>query len=208
MLFTQSDGVVDTLSEGIWGIMMHYPNNTTAVLCIGNLLMGDDAFGSFVIQELKKYPSLKADLIDAGTDPATVLDAFFKYGHIILIDAVDFKAEPGTLCRVGFNDLRKLQQDFAMSIHNLNPASMLKLIEQMQQRSGNTKEAIPDGYLLGIQPKNISPGLGLSPAVEKALPRAVDFIIKSLSKIDQAAVVSSFDHTLKRNTTTSPSFIT
>jgi len=176
----QGDGGVDTFE----GSCMLNSNKNTAVLGMGNPLMGDDAFGSFVIQELKKQPEINADLIDAGTDSAAVLDVFLKYRYVILIDAVDFKAKPGSLCRISFHDLQKMQQDLTLSLHNINPVSVLKLAGHVKQRSSKTKKATSGGYLLGIQPKNIGPGFGLSPDVEKALPRAVDIIIRSLTTED------------------------
>lgn len=160
--------------------MQSLGQKNTAVLGIGNPLMGDDGFGYFIIQELQKKTGINADIIDAGTDPGIVLEALLSYEYLILIDTLDFNEKPGTLCRVSFNDLQKIDQDLSFSIHHINPITMLKLVRQMQ-KAGKTLAFEPKGYLLGIQPKNISPGLGLSPDLVKALPRAVDFIIKTLS---------------------------
>lgn len=161
--------------------------HTTAVVGIGNSLMGDDGFGSTVIKELKTIPELNADLIDAGTDPGLILDVLLSYQYIIMVDVLDFCQRPGTLCRLSFDDIKKIDFGRILSLHNLNLVAMLKLAERIQKSGANPTNRTPQGYILGIQPEKIKPGIGLSPTVAKALPRVVDLIIQSIPAITPAA---------------------
>lgn len=68
----------------------------------GNLLFGDDGFGCEVVSKLEKMnlPD-NVEVIDAGASGAyylmTLVDEDIK--KIIVVDAIDFDLEPGTIKR-------------------------------------------------------------------------------------------------------------
>jgi hydrogenase maturation protease len=74
----------------------------TVVLGIGNLLHGDDGFGVHVINALAQRRSAALDsrvvtLRDGGTIGLALLPEIEAAGALIVVDAAEFGAEPGTV---------------------------------------------------------------------------------------------------------------
>jgi len=60
------------------------------VLGLGNRLVGEDGFGSAVIEMLRRRPDLPAnvDLVDAHTDLLAHLETIASYDEVVLVDVV------------------------------------------------------------------------------------------------------------------------
>jgi len=60
------------------------------VLGLGNRLVGEDGFGSAVIEMLRRRPDLPAnvDLVDAHTDLLAQLETLASYEEVVLVDVV------------------------------------------------------------------------------------------------------------------------
>lgn len=135
------------------------------LLCIGNPDGGDDAVGVRIGEELI-CEGMK-NVIIAGTEPERhfargELDAF---DHVIFIDAVDFRASPGSLVFLGAEDMTSR---FAqVSTHRMSLGMLAKLV----------KSKGVDAWLLGIQPATLSPGWNLSESVQKAMTIAHEILI-------------------------------
>ncbi len=63
------------------------------VIGIGNRFRGDDALGPVVADELEKRG---IRVIEHSGEPASLIDAWQGYDHVILVDAVFSGEEPGT----------------------------------------------------------------------------------------------------------------
>ncbi|MHB8095505.1 MAG: hydrogenase maturation protease [Candidatus Aminicenantales bacterium] len=70
----------------------------TLILGIGNLLMGDEGIGIHVVRRLlKEYRGGDAEIVDGGTGGFHLLEYFFHYERIILVDAALDGKVPGSL---------------------------------------------------------------------------------------------------------------
>lgn len=140
------------------------------VLGIGNLLAGDDGLGWHAVQALtveaadphgRTLPP-DVELLDGGTGGLALLPAISEAGALVIIDAVDVGAEPGTRHTLVGPDL--YSRLVRLSVHQVGTADLLAAA-----RLTNT---LPNRVvLLGVQPATIATGVGLSPAVTAALPR-------------------------------------
>ncbi len=67
------------------------------VLGIGNVLMGDDGIGPFVVKILEARYEFPGNVVlhDLGTPGLGIASFFADYDIVILIDAVSAKAAPG-----------------------------------------------------------------------------------------------------------------
>lgn len=149
---------------------------------IGNIFMGDDAFGCEVIRELsaRRLPE-GVQAIDFGIrsyDLACVLTE--DYDAVILIDALPQNEAPGTLCIMEI-DLNELPSPAGSTTdaHSLNPASAL----QMAQSLGEVDTKI---YLIGCEPEVLEDESGemeLSDAVRKTIPLAVAMVESLIAKV-------------------------
>src|SRR5690242_509820 len=76
-------------------------NGVTVVIGLGNPLMGDDGLGIAVAQRLSGW-ELPEDVqvVDGGTWGLNLLPVIEDAGRVILVDAIDVGAAPGTLIRL------------------------------------------------------------------------------------------------------------
>ena len=72
----------------------------TLVMGLGNVIMGDEGIGVYVVKEIEKH-TLPAgvECMDGGTGGFVLLGPLQNADHVILIDAADDGNEPGTVTR-------------------------------------------------------------------------------------------------------------
>ena len=149
---------------------------------IGNIFLGDDAFGVEVVRRLSDRPlpdgvTVK-DFGIRGIDLAySLLDGYEK---VILVDTVQRGGAPGSLYVIepDVDTLVANATPAVVQTHGMEPSQVLTLVKTMGQ-------AIPCIRLLGCEPATFEPNDGgdlqLSDAVRGAMDEAID-IIESLIK--------------------------
>src|ERR1051325_8445161 len=77
-------------------------NKHVVVIGLGNPLMGDDGLGLATLDCLRTAYALppEVELVDGGTWGMNLLPVIEDAGELILIDAIDIAAAPGTLVRL------------------------------------------------------------------------------------------------------------
>lgn len=135
------------------------------IVGIGNRLRGDDGAGPELIKKLKgssRRTHKSLFLLDVGEVPENYLGKMVEErpNTIVLIDAIDLDAPPGTIKIMEKDDIR----DESLSTHNVS----LKLIANYLQ-----KEVCADVFLLGIQPETTEFGKGISRPVREGLEKIV-----------------------------------
>jgi len=140
-------------------------NSNTLILTIGNILKGDDAIGPLLYQQLKG--KLCVEIIDAGTVPENYIQPIIKKApeNLLIIDAVDFAAQAGTIRLFESSQLSSL----IISTHSLSPRIFVDMIMQ---------EIDVHAYFLGVQPAQTSIGQSLSPEVAGALERLTETLVR------------------------------
>jgi hydrogenase maturation protease len=152
---------------------------------IGNIFLGDDAFGVEVVRRLsaREWPSTVnvrvADFGIRGYDLAyALLDG---YDTTILVDACP-RGEPAGTLYVVEPDLANLGDDddrnAAVEAHSMNPLNVLRLASSM----GPLKKVL----LVGCEPETFGPEegqMGLSASVEASLDEAVKLVVSIVNKI-------------------------
>ncbi len=138
------------------------------VVGIGNPLRGDDGAGPALICQLKsgtQKTNPLIELIDAGEVPENYLSkiATLKPDTVVLVDAADFDAPPGTMKIISPQDI----PERGFSTHT---ASLKLTIQYLKS------ETDADIFLLGIQPRSIQLGEGISAPVKKTIDKIVDMI--------------------------------
>jgi hydrogenase maturation protease len=162
---------------------------------IGNMFLGDDAFGCEVIQRLMgrglpNYVRVE-DFGIRGFDLAYAL--MDDYEAVILVDAVPRGERPGTLYTIE-PDLSALDEagpaEMMVETHGMNPMKVLAMVKAM---GGEPKRIL----LVGCEPAPSASDeeeerMGLSEPVEGALDEAVGMVESLIAKItgDQRASVA------------------
>jgi hydrogenase maturation protease len=149
---------------------------------LGNIFLGDDAFGVEVIRALVPRPHPpEVSVIDFGIRSYDLAYALTDgYDAVILVDAAPRGLAPGTVSLIEPEPerLHSLEHE-AVDAHTLNPVAVLQLAGALGGRTGKI-------YLVGCEPANLeesqSGDLGLSAPVQAALPAAVELIESLVEK--------------------------
>lgn len=160
-------------------------SRSIAVMCVGNKLMLDDGVGPAVYEELLERYSIPSNvtLFDLGCLSLNMIERVREFDVIITVDAVDgTDAAPGTVFRF---------QPDAMARHSGATASLhdLKLVDLFDAAALLGYEA--EGLCLGMQVENASPAvvtIGLTPAVDEALPLLVETVAGELARLGSPLV--------------------
>ncbi len=131
---------------------------------VGNVLRGDDGFGPAVTELLGHLPD-GADVVETGIGGIALLQELMGgYDGLVLIDAVDRGALPGTLFAI---TPEVEETGHVPDVHLANPHRVLSMAKTMG--------ILPDRVLIvGCQPLDVEEMCqGLSAPVQRALAPAV-----------------------------------
>ena len=149
------------------------------VLGIGNVLMGDDAVGPYLLKLLEADWELPAEVavVEAGT-PGLDLTVFLHGVEIALVvDAVRAEgAIPGEIRRYGREALLAGSPGPAMSPHE---PGLRETLLTLEVGGGGPCEV----RLLGMAPARVESGVGLSEPVRAAMPRLVEAVLAELGAL-------------------------
>jgi hydrogenase maturation protease len=151
---------------------------------IGNIFLGDDAFGSEVARALarRELPS-EVRVVDFGIRGFDLAYALMDgYDVTIFIDATPRGREPGTLYVIE-PDLAELDtpeaEGMMVETHGMNPLKVLSMVRSM---GGEFKRIL----LVGCEPAPLESEdgqMGLSEPVEAAVDEAVRVVESLVTKI-------------------------
>lgn len=155
------------------------------VLGVGNRLLGDDGIGVRVVEGLGDA-DLPAGIraVDGGTLGRDLLPLVVAATALIVVDAVDLRAVPGTV-----TVLRDDSAEQAMGVGGLARGGRIGDLLALARLADRRPERL---VLVAIQPASIEPGLDLSEAVEAALPGAVELVVREAAAVLPARLA---DHT-------------
>ena len=165
---------------------------TILVAGVGNIFMGDDAFGVEVVRRLasRRLPERVrvADFGIRGFDLAYALQD--GYETTILVDACPHGQAPGTLYVIE-PDLKALDESAASQpvtdAHVMNPVSVLRMARAMNIEVRNV-------LLVGCEPETLGGEegqMGLSAPVEAAVEAAVELVQSLIDKLQDKPGLSS-----------------
>jgi hydrogenase maturation protease len=160
------------------------------IACIGNIFLGDDAFGVEVFQRLVRRPM--PDVVRVTDFGIRGLDLTYalleEWDMVILVDAAPRGHEPGTLYVI--EPMPEAQSDPSadgplpgsplIDAHGMDPMKVLRAVAMM---GGSLKRLL----VVGCEPVPFNSDeemqMALSPQVEAALPGAVELIESLVAKI-------------------------
>lgn len=144
------------------------------VLGLGNTLMNDDALGALVAQTLQsdyRFPD-SVEVVDGGTLGLDLLPYIEEADSLLIIDALEMQAAPGTLFRL---EGEEVPRAFAskLSVHQMGLQDLLAVAELQ----GYAPQKL---VVHGIQAGSIEMNLELSPPVAEAMESLNDAIVHEL----------------------------
>lgn len=156
---------------------MPYDAEILVVGC-GNVLFKDDGFGPAVIEALEEYFKENEEqrpentmFIDAGTGgPHFVFSLPHEsWKKMIVVDVVEYEGEPGKLRKFEVSEIPK------GTYENMHSWPVNQPLHELSEKI--------EVVVIGCKPKEISAPnveMGLTPPVEKAIPKAIKIILKEI----------------------------
>lgn len=144
------------------------------VIGVGNLLRSDEGVGihaARLLGERDLPPGVQ--VIDAGVAVGDALSGYRSISKLVVVDAVDAKAQPGSVFRFRPRDVER-RHALLRSLHELDLFDALDSVE----RGGCT---IGEVIVVGVQPKTTDWGLELSQEVQSRLPDVVNLLASELT---------------------------
>ncbi|MBW2689445.1 MAG: HyaD/HybD family hydrogenase maturation endopeptidase [Deltaproteobacteria bacterium] len=146
------------------------------VLGLGNTIMTDDGFGVEVVTTLSSRYHFQGPvkLLDGGTLGLDLLPHLEEIESLLIIDALDMRAEPGKIFRLEGDEVPRA---FAskLSVHQMGLQDLLAVAELQGHVPRNL-------VVWGVQPKSIEMGTELTATVAAAVEPVVANILDELQE--------------------------
>jgi len=150
---------------------MSINKHRVVVIGLGNPIMGDDGLGLAALERLREYAlSAEVELVDGGTWGMNLLPVIEDADELILIDAIDTGAAPGTAVRLEHAQLPRYLAT-KISPHQVDLRDVLALAELRGTLP-------PDTVALGLQPASIE----LRNALSEVLRGRVNLLAASVAQ--------------------------
>lgn len=152
------------------------------VAAVGNLWLRDDGFGSAVAKRLRERelpPGVSvADFGTGGLDLA--YEVMRGYDALVLVDIRQQGGEPGTLYVMEADPESVetgIEDGDLIDPHDMDPQTVLRFVKSVNGWPGKV-------IIVACEPAEIEEfGIGLSPAVEAAVERAVGLVGDTLEEL-------------------------
>ena len=158
---------------------------------IGNIFLGDDAFGCEVVKRLtgRSWPD-NVRVVDFGIRSFDLAYALLD-GHdvTIFVDATPRGEAPGTLYTIEpeLDEIESIDAAGVVDAHSMNPLEVLSMVKSM---GGQFKKIL----LVGCEPATFGPEegqMGLSAPVEAAVDPAAAVVESLVNKLCEETVAGA-----------------
>jgi hydrogenase maturation protease len=146
---------------------------SSAIIALGNPLMGDDGAGLAALEWVRrKGPPAGAALVEAGTPGFGLLHILTGVDVAVFVDAADFGGTPGEIRSFTPSEVRSLRS-VPLSSHEGDVLQIIALAAQL----GQCPRQIA---FCAVQPARIAPVQALTPAVAGRLPALAEEVMRTL----------------------------
>ena len=150
-----------------------YRREKILILGVGNVLLNDEGVGVHIAHKMMTLdlpPEVR--VVEGGTDGFGLMHLILEADQLILIDAVKGGGAPGSIYRFELEDCPPYPDPYKTSVHQISILEVIHLADLI----GST----PRTTIIGIEPKEISWGMELTPEVEAKLPRVIEAVFEEL----------------------------
>ena len=147
------------------------------VLGVGCILYTDEGFGVRVIQRLEEAYSFPehVSVVDGGVLGTNLLGVISMADHLIVVDAIRHKGNPGDLYRLYGDDIPKRIRA-KNSIHQVDFLEALTLCSAIDQ--------VPDTVIVGVEPEDIDTcSIEMSPVIQDQINPVIQMVLKELDRL-------------------------
>jgi hydrogenase maturation protease len=161
---------------------------STRVLCLGNDLIADDAFGPAVARRLRELNIPQLEILETPETGFYLLDYLLDCDSLIVVDTICSGNIAGTIREIGESDIQAAQ---GCSPHYVGIFETLRIARQLGLGA-------PDSVtILCVEAGDLTTvGAPMTPAVEMAVPKAVQAIAAHVREKTSASCVRSHPSSL------------
>jgi hydrogenase maturation protease len=152
------------------------------VFGLGNILMGDDGLGSYLIKVLEsryEFPP-EVEVLDAGTPGLELSTILEDSGALIIVDTVRADGDAGTVKTYRREEILRHPPAQRITPHDPGLKETLLVLELQG-------ETPPEVLVVGVIPESVDYGVGLTEAVRGAVPGAITKIVEELERLGHPA---------------------
>ncbi len=147
------------------------------VLGLGNVLLADEGFGVKVVLKMDRYYRFpeNVSLIDGNVLGLNLLGVVSEADHLIVVDAIKNKGEPGTLYRLAGDQIPQRIRA-KNSLHQVDFLETLTLAQALGD--------VPETVIVGVEPKDIvSVREKLTPEIKARMNPCIDMVLAELDRL-------------------------
>ena len=154
----------------------HYATDIM-VLGIGCILFSDEGFGVRVVEKMEKLYEFPENvlLVDGGVLGINLLGVISKPKHLIVVDAIRSKGEPGDLYRLEGDDIPERIRA-KNSLHQVDFLEALTLCQALDH--------VPETVIIGVEPQDIeTTSLDLTPPIQAKVEPVIEMVLAELERL-------------------------
>ena len=147
------------------------------ILGVGCTLYTDEGFGVRVIERIEEryaFPE-NVSIVDGGVLGTNLLGVISTADHLIVVDAIRNKGNPGDLYRLYGDDIPKRIRA-KNSIHQVDFLEALTLCTALDK--------VPDTVIVGVEPEDIDTcSIDMSPVIQKQVDPVIQMVLNELDRL-------------------------
>ena len=154
----------------------HYAGDIM-VLGIGCILFSDEGFGVRVVEKMEKLYEFPENvlLVDGGVLGINLLGVISKPKHLIVVDAIRSKGEPGDLYRLE-GDAIPERIRAKNSLHQVDFLEALTLCQALDH--------VPKTVIIGVEPQDIeTTSLDLTSPIQAKVEPVIEMVLAELERL-------------------------
>ena len=147
------------------------------ILGIGCILYSDEGFGVRVVEKLQQLYEFPDNVltVDGGVLGINLLGVISKPAHLIVVDAIRNRGNPGDLYRLE-GDAIPERIRAKNSLHQVDFLEALTLCQALDK--------VPETVILGVEPADIdTQSLELTPAIQSCVDPMIDMVLDELQRV-------------------------
>jgi len=147
------------------------------ILGVGCILFTDEGFGVRVVEEMeKRYEfSENTSVVDGGVLGVNLLGVISQPDHLIVVDAIFNKGNPGDLYRLEGEQIPQRIRA-KNSLHQVDLLEALTLCQALDK--------VPETVIIGIEPEDIETlSIELTPTTKAKINTVIDLVLTELDRL-------------------------
>jgi hydrogenase maturation protease len=146
----------------------------TAVIGLGNPLIGDEGIGVVLIAKLQElYDCSGIDCRDIGTSVFSLIHVLEGKTKAVIVDCALMGKQPGTMERFTPEEVTSVKKFLHFSLHEGDLFGILQV-------AGSFWHHQPEIVFFGIEPASLVAGEELSTVLEEKIPMFLELLAKEL----------------------------